>query len=91
MVSVTPLDSLRMRVYLASRGLWLTLDAGRFETVELNARTGAVRVGLASATPETPQARLRIEQPAKVAGIGNYQPSQSLKQGSTWVELSSGK
>lgn len=101
-VNVTPLDSLRMRVYLASRGLWLTLDAGRFETVELNAKTGAVRLGLASATPATPQARLRIEQPAKIAGVGSYQPSPSLKQereafvvplkqGTTLVELSSGK
>lgn len=101
-VNVTPLDALRTRVYLAPRGLWLTLDAGRFESVELNTKTGAVRVGLASATPETPQARLRIEQPAKVVGVGNYQPSQPLKQereafvlplkqGSTWIELSSAR
>jgi hypothetical protein len=101
-ISVTPLDSLRMRVYLAPRGLWLTLDAGRFETVELNAKTGAVRLGLASATPEAPQARLRIEQPAKIAGVGSYQSSQPLKQereafviplkqGTTWIELGSGK
>lgn len=27
-VEVTPLDSFRMRVYLAPMGLWLTLDAG---------------------------------------------------------------
>ncbi|HMV83684.1 MAG TPA: DUF5695 domain-containing protein [Blastocatellia bacterium] len=101
-VSVTPLDSMRMRVYLAPRGLWLTLDAGRFETVELNAKTGAVRVSLASATSETPQARLRIEQPAKPTGVGSYQPSQPLKQereafviplkqAMTWIELSTGK
>jgi len=101
-INVTPLDSLRMRVYLAPRGLWLTLDAGRFETIELNTKTGAVRLGLASATAETPQARLRIEQPAKIAGVGSYQLSHSLKQereafviplksGTTLVELSSGK
>ncbi len=101
-INVTPLDSLRMRVYLASRGLWLTLDAGRFETVELNTKTGTVRIGLASATAETPHARLRIEQPAKIAGVGSYQPSQSFKQereaftiplktGTTWVELSNGR
>ena len=101
-INVTPLDSLRMRVYLAPRGLWLTLDAGRFETVELNTKTGAVRLGLASATLETPQARLRIEQPAKLAGVGSYQPSQPFKQereafaiplksGMTWVELSNSR
>ncbi len=27
-VKVTPLDSFRARVYVASLGLWLTLDAG---------------------------------------------------------------
>ncbi len=101
-VKVQPLDSFRMRVYLAPRGLWLTLDAGRFEAIEVNAKTGVVRVGLASATTETPQARLRIEQPAQVAGSGSYRPRQPfqqereaftipLKQGTTWVELSSGR
>lgn len=99
-INVTPLDSFRMRVYIAPRGLWLTLDAGRFEAVEVNAKTGAVRVGLASATPETPQARLRIEQPAKIAGVGSYRLRETfqqereafvipLKQGMTWLELSS--
>jgi hypothetical protein len=99
-VQVTPLDSLRMRVYIAPRGLWLTLDAGRFDAVEVNVKTGAVRVGLASATTETTQARLRIEQPAKIAGVGGYRLREPfkqereafvipLKQGMTWVELSS--
>jgi hypothetical protein len=89
-----------MRVYIAPRGLWLTLDAGRFDAVEVNAKTGAVRVGLASATTETTQARLRIEQPAKIAGVGGYRLRESfkqeraafvipLKQGTMWVELSS--
>jgi hypothetical protein len=99
-VQVTPLDSLRMRVYIAPRGLWLTLDAGRFEAVEVNAKTGAVRVGLASATAETPQARLRIEQPAQITGVGSYRLREQfeqereayvipLKQGATWIELNS--
>ncbi|MBL8172088.1 MAG: hypothetical protein JNJ50_28275, partial [Acidobacteria bacterium] len=65
---------------LAPRRLWPTLDAGRFDTVELNTKTGTVRVGLASAIPETPQARLRVEQPAKVASAGSYQATPSLKQ-----------
>lgn len=95
---LTPDDSFRMRVYLASRGLWLTLDAGRFAQIALNLKTGLVRVGLDPATPETPQARLRIEQPAKLTGVGRYQPRQSmrlerdavtvpLQKGVTWVEL----
>jgi hypothetical protein len=97
-VKVTPLDSFRMRLYVAPLGLWLTLDAGTFEEVAINKRTNAVRIGLASATSYTPQALLRIEQPAKVAGIGAYLPRQQftkerdaytipLKNGSTQVEL----
>lgn len=97
-VRVTPLDSLRMRAFIAPRGLWLTLDVGRFEAIELNTKTGAVRVGLASATTETPQARLRMEQPAKSVGVGSYRLREQFKQereafviplkhGLTWVEL----
>jgi hypothetical protein len=39
-----------------------------------------VRVDLSAQTPSTLQARLRIEQPAKIAAVGNYRPRQSLKQ-----------
>jgi hypothetical protein len=98
-VKVQLLDSFRTRVYVAPRGLWLTLDAGTFESVEVNPRTHAVRVGLSSATQYTPLARLRLEQPAKMTGIGTYRPSGGfsfereafsvpLKNGTTWVELS---
>ena len=97
-VKVTPLDSFRMRVYLATAGLWLTLDAGKFAAVELNAGTGVVRLGLAAATDFTPAARLRVEQPAKVNGVGSYGPAAALrserdayvvplKAGVTWIEL----
>jgi len=97
-VKVQPLDSFRMRVYVAPRGLWLTLDAGTFEEVSVNAKSGAVRVGLSSATPETPLARLHIEQPAQVAGSDNYRPRQPFKQergaytillkrSTTWIDL----
>ena len=97
-LKVQPLDSFRMRVYLAPVGLWLTLDAGTFESVELNTRTGNVRIALSPATEYTKQARLRVEQPAKVTGVGNYAPTQQLtqergayviplKQQTTWIEL----
>jgi hypothetical protein len=87
-----------MRVYVASAGLWLTLDAGKIAAVEVNAKTGAVRLGLAPATAYTPVARLRVEQPAKVNGAGTYRPVAALqserdayvvplKTGTTWVEL----
>ncbi|MFZ0214004.1 MAG: DUF5695 domain-containing protein [Candidatus Acidiferrales bacterium] len=97
-IRVTPLDSFRMRVYVASVGLWLTLDAGEFDGVEVNPKTGAVRVGLAPATSYTPTAFLRVEQPAKIPGVGSYRPSESfqlardayvvpLHKDTTWVEL----
>src|SRR5262249_29755132 len=90
--------SFRKRVYIAPRGLWLTLDAGTFESVEVNTRTHAVRVGLSPASQFTPQARLRIEQPSKVAGVGSYHPAAPLKlehdaysipltRPVTWVEM----
>lgn len=77
-VRVQPRDSLRRRVYVAPLGLWLTLDAGAFESVAVNARTRVVRVGLFPKTPHTPLARLRVEQPAKINGVGTYRPSRQL-------------
>src|SRR5579862_410614 len=52
-VTVTPRDSFRARVYIAPLGLWLTLDAGTFERIEVNSKTGEVRLGLSGATPFT--------------------------------------
>ena len=97
-VKVTPLDSFRMRMYLASTGLWLTLDAGQFEALELDEKTGAIRVGLTPATQYLRVARLRIEQAGKIEGAKTYQPAKSWKQergayvvplrtATTWVEL----
>lgn len=98
-VRVQPLDSFRMRVYIAPLGLWLTLDAGAFESVQINTRTQSVRVGLSRATVHTPLARMRVEQPAKVAGVGTFNPRRQLRKerdafviplssGTTWIELS---
>jgi hypothetical protein len=97
-IKVTPLDSFRMRVYVAPLGLWLTLDAGKFEAVELNPEGGKVRVALAPTTESTRTARLRIEQPAKPRGFGSYHPATEFKlerdafvvpleKHPTWVEL----
>jgi len=97
-VQVTPLDSSRSRVYVASLGLWLILDAGTFEGVEVNSKSGAVRLGLSGATQFTPVARLRVEQPAKLSGVGAYRPATALKserdayvvplkKGTTWIDL----
>jgi hypothetical protein len=97
-VRVTPKDSFRSRVYVAPLGLWLTLDAGQFEQLEVNPATNTVRVGFAPATGATLSARLRIEQPASVIGVGKFGPSATLQVergayvvpltgGTTWIEL----
>jgi hypothetical protein len=71
-IAVTPLDSFRKRIYLASVGLWLTLDAGKFQSVTLDSQTHAVHVTLAPSDSYTPSARLRVEQPAAISGVGTY-------------------
>ena len=77
-INVQPLDSFRRRVYIASLGLWLTLDAGTFERVVVNTRSNVVRVTLSPANEFTPNARLRVQQPAKLPGVGTYAPRQKL-------------
>lgn len=98
-VRVTPLDCFRSRIFVASLGLWLTLDAGNFERIELNSNDGTVRVGLAPATSSTPTARLRVDQPSR-AQAGAYRPTEKLNverdafvvplgKEVTWIELAS--
>lgn len=93
LVKVTPLDSARTRIYIAPFGLWLTLDAGQFSEIEINERTNAVRVRFAPETLNTKKARLRIEQPAKIEGIGTFRSPKSLKfeRGAFVILLNSGK
>jgi len=78
-VRVQPLDAFRQRVYAAPIGLWLTLDAGNFQWVEINTKTHAVRVGIAAGNEFTPTARLRVEQPAKIPGVGTFHPRTALQ------------
>ena len=50
-VTITPLDAFRMRVYAAPSGLWLTLDAGKFQSVPSTPRR--TRCGWNSTRPTT--------------------------------------
>ena len=79
-VTVTVLDSFRNRLYIAPIGLWVTLDAGRFKQATFDPRNGTVSLVLEGAADFTPQARMRIERPAKLAGTANYQPAEELPQ-----------
>ncbi len=96
-VSVSPLDSFRSRIYIAPLGLWLTLDAGTFEQIEVNSKTGEVRLGLSAATAFTTIARLNVEQPVHVKAEV-YRPKSPLAvergafivplgKDTTWISL----
>jgi hypothetical protein len=87
-VSVQVLDSLRRRVYIAPLGLYLTLDSGKFERVQLDTRTNAVIVTLAPATPDMPMARLRMEQPFKAPGAPTFNTA-GLERGAVSITLRS--
>ncbi|SMO87430.1 DUF5695 domain-containing protein [Gracilimonas mengyeensis] len=91
-VTMNPLNSSRNRVYLSEVGLWLTLDAGKFESVALNTETGEVQLTFESATANAPNARLRVEQPADISGVDTYQPNEDLEEerGAYVIPLSAG-
>ncbi|MGC4046965.1 MAG: DUF5695 domain-containing protein [Armatimonas sp.] len=69
-VTVTPQDSYRQRVFLAPRKLYLVLDAGKFEKVEYHTGNQTVSLTLAPRTASTPAARLRVEGMAALQGTG---------------------
>lgn len=78
-VTVQPLDSMRRRLYIAPLGLYLTLDAGTFDEVAINPVAKSVKLTLSEAGQFTPRALLRIEQPAKVAGVTTFKPTRALQ------------
>ncbi len=97
-VKITPRDSSRTRIYIASYGLWLTLDAGTFQNIDMNPKTSSIRVGLSAENQFTRDAHLHIEQPAKVNGVGTFRPRSQFKlergdyivplsTKETWIEL----
>lgn len=60
-VKVDLTTAAKSRVYLASVGLWLTLDAGTFKSVSFNPKSKEVRIELDKSNEFTPSAYLRIE------------------------------
>lgn len=60
-ISITPRDAFRMRVFVAPAGLWLTLDAGKFERVDYQPSSGKVTLHLDAADRFTPTAYLNVE------------------------------
>lgn len=59
-------------VYIASAGLWITLDAGKIDEVSYNTVSGEIRLKLYPANDYAPTAFVRISQPAKLHNVGSY-------------------
>ncbi|MCK7537971.1 MAG: DUF5695 domain-containing protein [Marinilabiliales bacterium] len=65
-VRLFPADSFRSRLYVAPLGLWLTLDAGTFEAIEIDMENRRpVRIALSKVTEFSKVARLRVEAPGR--------------------------
>ncbi len=77
-IAVKLTTAAKSSVYIAPAGLWITLDAGTIDEVVYNTSTGQIRLKLNKANEYTPNAVLRLSQPAKINGVGNY----SVKGGS---------
>lgn len=60
-ITLAPKDSARSRTFVAPAGLWLTLKAGKFETVSYSPSTGKITLTLAPATATTPNAFMDVE------------------------------
>ena len=58
------------RVFIAPIGLWITLDAGRIDTVAYHERTGEVRITIAEGDSHTPTAYLRLERTTAAGAYG---------------------
>jgi len=79
-VSVRITNGAKCRLYIAPIGLWLTLNAGTFNTVSYNVKSGDVSILLDKADKYTPEAFLNIQQIAQVKGAGAYSLSKSLQK-----------
>lgn len=64
-VEVKITTAAKSRVFIAELGLWLTLDAGTFNTISYNALNKKVELSLNAADAYTSNAYLRIEQNGK--------------------------
>lgn len=90
-ITIIPQDSFRKRVFIAPAGLHLTLDAGTFEYVTYNKKSGAIICGLNPATSSCSTARLRISVPAKKHAGTQYVPQRQYQMdaGAYSIPLSS--
>ncbi|MFO7755986.1 MAG: DUF5695 domain-containing protein [Bacteroidales bacterium] len=89
MISLLPTTAARSRVFIAPAKLWLTLDAGRFEAVSFDEKSGDVIIRLDRANDYTTEARLRVEQPSETAQAPSYSLPARIKteRGAAVIDL----
>jgi len=89
-VNVQLTTAAKSSIYFSTLGLWITMDAGKIESASLNSSTGEVRLTLGKSGQFTPDAIIRLSQPAKLPGIGLYQVKTEGRKdrGATFVGLS---
>ena len=68
----------KSKVFIAPAGVWLTLDAGTFNSVSYNLKTAEITLKLDAADSHTKEAYLRIQQTAPVKGSA-YVAKENLK------------
>lgn len=92
MVHVVVLDSSRKRLFIAPLGLWITLDAGRLDSVDFDLKTRTARLHLAAATGSVPVARLRLRQTTTPnAGTWTIPSKPQIDAGANVIRLGSGE
>ncbi|UTN03185.1 DUF5695 domain-containing protein [Flavobacterium bizetiae] len=65
-VEVAITTAAKSKVFIGAKKIWLTLDAGTFQKVSYNTKTGAITITLDPKTAYTPDAYLRIDQNVKL-------------------------
>lgn len=88
-VNVTITDGGRSRIYIAPLGLWLTLDAGKFNSVKIDAGKNVVIITLDPENANTPAAYLHIGQPVNTQNGHVYHLVNSSKivRGAHYISL----
>ena len=71
-ITITPLDSARSRVFVAENALHMELDAGHFASVAYNTASGSVDVTFDANDGFTPNARIRWYTSASTSKSGDY-------------------
>lgn len=77
LVEATLTTASKNKVFIASKGLWITLDAGKIEALSIDQTSGKVTLTLAASDQFTPVAFIRTE---STAGYQKLQLSGNFKQ-----------